>query len=332
MTRRISLMLSVGLVLWAAIVVPMPFFEVQPGEAHAIDELVAVSATTGDIRGDIELLTIRQITPNIIEALWIGVHPDRDLQPAAQRTPGGMDPDAYHDLQSEAFRTAFLTAMAVAATEAGHEVQLQTRAVVAQVLQGGPSDGLLRPGDELVAIDGTEVDSGPDLVAELTASDQVRTVQLEAVRDGDRRPVAVPLQVLAETGRPGLGIVVETVASEPQLPFDATMEESDIGGPSAGLMIALTATDLLLEEDLTRGRRIAGTGTIDRDGRVGPVGGVRQKAAAAIDAEVDLLLVPLDQLAEASAAADAGIDVVGVATFQDALDAVRGTREGVAAG
>jgi PDZ domain-containing protein len=126
-----------------------------------------------------------------------------------------------------------------------------------------------------------------------------------------------------------LGILVETTAEEPDLPFDATLEESGIVGPSAGLMLALTAADLLREEDLAAGRRIAGTGTIDLDGRVGPVGGVPQKARAAVAADVDLLLVPLGQLDQAAAAAEAGIEVVGVATFQDALDALRGT--GVAA-
>ena len=89
-------------------------------------------------------------------------------------------------------------------------------------------------------------------------------------------------------------------------------------------MLALTAADLLLDEDLAKGRVIAGTGTIALDGRVGPVSGVAEKTRAAIDAGADLLLVPVESLPDTAAATEAGITVVGVETFQDALDAVRG--------
>ena len=332
MTRLIAMSLSAGLVLWAALVVPMPFFELRPGSVHTVEDMLQLSAATGEVRGDLDLLTIRQTTPNILEAMWVGVHPDRELSPAGERAPAGIDQEVYREIQADAFQTSFLTAVAIAARQAGYEVELATSAVVAQVLADGPSDGLLRAGDVITAIDGVAVDSGTDLVAELQASDEPRDVVLE-VRggNGDPRAVTVGMRQLSTTDRPVLGIVVETIAQPPALPFDASLDDTDILGPSAGMMLALTATDLLLEEDLTDGRTIAGTGTIDLDGRVGPVGGVEQKARAAVAAGVDLLLVPVGQLPEARAAVEAGIDVVGVATFQDALDAVRGTADDVAA-
>jgi PDZ domain-containing protein len=328
-TRRIGLLLSLGVVAWAAIVVPMPFYEVQPGEAIAVEDLVDLSASVDEVRGDLELLTVRTTTPNVIEAIWVGLNPDRSLEPGDERIPPGVDADEYRELLADAFDTAFLTAVALAARDSGYEVSLQTRATVSSVLPGGPSDGLLLPGDSITAIDGTSVDSGTDLVELLQTSDEPRRVTLDVVRGRQQRQVTVDLRQLPTTDRPVLGILVETTAEEPDLPFDATLEESGIVGPSAGLMLALTAADLLREEDLAAGRRIAGTGTIDLDGRVGPVGGVPQKARAAVAADVDLLLVPLGQLDQAAAAAEAGIEVVGVATFQDALDALRGT--GVAA-
>ena len=331
MIRRTSYVLSLAVVVWGATVVPMPFYEVRPGSAHPVEELVTISAAAGAVEGDFSLLTTRQRTPNVLEAAWAGLHPGRDLEPARQRTPGGIDLDDYFEIQRQAFATSFTTALAVAAEQAGHDVTLRTRTVVAGVVSDGPSDGLLRAGDTIVAVDGTPVSSAMEVIDVLDRSEAERPVDVEVRRDGSPVTVTVHLRRMPDTDGPALGILVETLAVEPELPFEAELDSDGITGPSAGLMLALAATDLLLEEDLAAGRVIVGTGTIAPDGAVGRVSGVPQKARAALAADADLLLVPLEQLDEASAAADAGVEVVGVSTFQDALDAVRGTAGGVAA-
>lgn len=324
MMRPAAFIASLALVAWAGLTVPMPFEELQPGAAHAVEDLVMLSDATGEVEGDLDLLTVRRTTPSVLEAAWVALHPGRQLQPAAAVAPVGLDHDRYLAIQRDAFRTSFLTAMAVAAEQAGHVVELETRAVVAQVLEGGPSDGLLRAGDVITVIDGVPVESADTLVEQLGASDQPRPVALRVDRDGQSTEVTVDLRQLPETDRPVLGILVETIADEPVLPFDATLENTDITGPSAGLMLALAATDLLLEEDLAAGRTIAGTGTIARDGTVGTVNSVELKTRAALAAGAELLLVPLAQVPDAQQAAAAGVEVVGVSSLQDALDALRG--------
>jgi PDZ domain-containing protein len=321
----------VALVVWAAAVVPMPFYEVQPGSARPTEALVSISAATGEVRGDLSLLTTRQVTPNVAETAWIALHPERSLQPAEERAPADIDLDRYFDIQRQAFETSFLTAVAVAAEEAGYDIELRTRTVIAQVMPDGPSDGLLRAGDTITAVDGTPVESAVEVIDVLGRSDEERPVTVEVERDGEPVTVTVELRQLPRVDRPVLGIIVETITLEPDLPFEAELDRQGIVGPSAGLMLALTTADLLLEEDLAAGRVIAGTGTITADGTVGQVSGVPQKTTAALEAGADVLLVPVEQVAEASAAAEAGIEVVGVRTFQDALAALRGTAEGIAA-
>jgi Lon-like protease len=90
-------------------------------------------------------------------------------------------------------------------------------------------------------------------------------------------------------------------------------------------MIALTVYDLFAEEDLLAGRTVHGTGSIDADGRVLPVGGVPEKMRAAADAGADVVLVPGLLIDEALAAAPDDLEVVGVDTFDEALSALRGT-------
>ncbi len=331
MTRRISYVLSLALVVWAAAVVPVPFYEVQPGSARPVEELVTLGTDTTPIEGDLDLLTTRLRSPAVAEAVWIALDPDRDLEPNQSRAPGDIDLEEYFGLQELAFETSFLTAVAVAAEEAGYEVELRTRAIVAHVLRGGPSDGVLRAGDTITAVDGRPVTGATDLVDELRTDEDTRTVELDLLRGEEALTVEVTMRRVPDADRPVIGIVAETVADEPDLPFAVDIDRDNIAGPSAGLMLALTATDLLLEEDLTRGRVIAGTGTIARDGRVGPVSGVEQKTRAAIAAGADLLLVPVEALPLTGAASEAGIEVVGVETYQDALAALRGDTEGVAA-
>ncbi len=100
------------------------------------------------------------------------------------------------------------------------------------------------------------------------------------------------------------------------------MPQKIVGGPSAGLMFALTVCNSLSPTDLTGGRRIAGTGTIDADGVVGPIGGVEEKVVAAEDAGAAYFLAPPANYPAALAAARR-IKVVEVSSASDALAFLR---------
>jgi PDZ domain-containing protein len=121
-----------------------------------------------------------------------------------------------------------------------------------------------------------------------------------------------------------VGVVLDTVSLDLDLPIDLQVDSRNIGGPSAGMMYALTVLDLLTEEDLAKGHRIAGTGTISFDETVGAIGGVRQKVFAARSVGAEYVLVPTDNYEEALGAAGKDIVVVAIATLQDALDFLDG--------
>jgi PDZ domain-containing protein len=121
-------------------------------------------------------------------------------------------------------------------------------------------------------------------------------------------------------GAPRIGISIETAGLAYDLPFPVQITPKKIaGGPSAGLMFTLTVYDLLTEEDLTGGRKIAGTGTIDINGNVGPIGGVQQKVAAAERAGAEYFLCPAQNYADAVAVAKE-IEVVQVTTAEEAIE------------
>jgi Lon-like protease len=105
-------------------------------------------------------------------------------------------------------------------------------------------------------------------------------------------------------------------------PIDISINTELVGGPSAGLAFTLAIVDDLTPGSLTGGKRVAVTGTISPDGRVGPVGGVEQKAITARTNDVALMIVPSSEVEDARKGAD-GVKVVGVDTLDEALAALQ---------
>ena len=101
------------------------------------------------------------------------------------------------------------------------------------------------------------------------------------------------------------------------LPVDVTLRTGNVGGPSAGLMFSLAIYDALTPGELTGGKKIAGTGTMDDDGTVGPIGGIRQKLIGARRAGADFFLAPADNCAEVVGNVPDGLQVVKVESFDD---------------
>ena len=93
----------------------------------------------------------------------------------------------------------------------------------------------------------------------------------------------------------------------------------DIGGPSAGMMFALGIIDKLTKYDLTAGRFIAGTGEIEASGKVDPIGGIQQKMTGARQAGATIFLAPASNCSDVRGAIPAGLQVVKVATLNQAV-------------
>jgi PDZ domain-containing protein len=118
---------------------------------------------------------------------------------------------------------------------------------------------------------------------------------------------------------PGYDHPIIGIVAVDNFPFPVTIDSGGIGGPSAGLMWTLGLTDVLTPGDLTGGRTIAGTGTIDLEGKVGPIGGIEEKVAAAERAGAVLFFAPMDNAAAAMRVAGDMV-IVPVQTYQQALD------------
>ena len=196
-------------------------------------------------------------------------------------------------------------------------------AYLGSIVEGGAAEGFLEAGDRIVGVNGNTVGSFEDLVPELSslrAGDVVTIDALRGTADAEEEisvDIALGVRILDRAGLAN----VATQFRDADLPIDVGFTTEDIGGPSAGLAFTLTVLDVLTEGDLTGGAQIVVTGTIDRQGNVGPIGGVHQKAFAVDDIEADLFLVPEANFDRATAAVE-GLRVEPVATLSEALEII----------
>ncbi|GDY85856.1 hypothetical protein SAVCW2_50550 [Streptomyces avermitilis] len=130
-----------------------------------------------------------------------------------------------------------------------------------------------------------------------------------------------------DTGAPR-AIVGISAGTDHTFPFTVDIKLADVGGPSAGLMFALGIVDKLTPDDLTGGKFVAGTGTIDDDGKVGPIGGIEMKTVGAREKGAQYFLTPKDNCAAAAKDTPEGLTLVKVNTIDDALDALKDIRTG----
>jgi Lon-like protease len=318
---------SLAVLLWAAWLVPLPYTEFVPGAPTSIPPLLEVSGVeTTEIEGDTALLTVLLQPTTTSTALGALLDGDRELRPNQEVVPPDVDRDQFLEQERARFQRQFDVAAAVGAEAAGVDVTIGTVALIAGVLPEGASAGALRAGDVVVEIDGDPISTAEELQQRIRAQEVGDTVTVVVDRQGDSVEVDVTLGTAGDTDDAALGVLVETAADDLELPFDLSLAETRIGGPSAGMMIALTVYDLLADEDLIAGRTVHGTGSLDADGQVGPVGGVPEKMRAAAAHDADLVLVPASLLDSALGAAPESLDVVGVDTFDEALEALRETR------
>jgi PDZ domain-containing protein len=131
--------------------------------------------------------------------------------------------------------------------------------------------------------------------------------------------------VAGKEGQPVVGVLMQ---GSYKFPFDVDINVGDVGGPSAGLMFSLGILDKLTPGEITGGKRIAGTGTIDSAGQVGPIGGIAQKMVGARDSGATVFLTPADNCAEAVKAVPEGLRLVKADTLHDAVLALDALRTG----
>ncbi|MGE0297210.1 MAG: PDZ domain-containing protein [Dehalococcoidia bacterium] len=257
-----------------------------------------------------------------VQVLGMWLSRDRQVLPRAVLVPPGETEEQAQARNARLFTDSQVSAEGAALTYLG----LPVAVYVGGVLPGSAAEGQLERGDVLVAIAGRPVATLAELREELSGTRPGERATL-TIRRGDAEPhdVELTLGSLPDAPQGALGILP---AARPLREDEIVISLGDVGGPSAGLMFALAIVDKLTPGDLTGGRFVAGTGTIDSAGTVGEIEGIRFKMLAAREAGATVFLVPDGNCEEARGEAPDGLQTVRVADLTGAVKALDEIRSG----
>jgi PDZ domain-containing protein len=312
----------VALALPGLLTITLPYYAIAPGSARQVNDLIqAPKDKVYPPRGRVLLATVSlgQVKPLDLLLGWL----DKDTEIVSrERILGRTPPKEYRQENLQLMDDSKQNATVAALRRLGYDVPEQGKGtLVVEVVRGAPVDGRLKPGDVITSIDGKPTPLVQQAIDAIRAHRPGDAIRLDVTAaDGAGR--VEQLAVGSQDGRPFLGVRLQTKDRRFDVPFTITIDSAGIGGPSAGLAFTLGLLDELTPGELTGGRPVAVTGTIDADGAVGEVGGVAQKTAAVRRAGAEYFLVPPGEYATARAHAGRGLTIVKVSTLNDALDAL----------
>ncbi|MEC3882672.1 SepM family pheromone-processing serine protease [Halobacillus sp. HZG1] len=307
----------------------LPYYIYKPGTADALNDIVKVDGGF-DSEGDMHLVTVRggQATP--VQWVLAKVRPFHQIYPLEDIRPEGVSEEEYFHAQLQMMESSQEASKVVAYQAAGKEIDINYEGVyVMNVIEGMPAEEILETGDQIVKVDGEDIQETSDLIDYVSNKGEGESVMLTIVRDEetiDRELELAPFPDNPDKVGVGISLVTDrTVDVKPEV----KVKSGEIGGPSAGLMFSLEIYDQLTELDITKGYEIAGTGEINYEGQVGRIGGIDKKVVAASDHGAEVFFAPNEegregsnyQIAKETAEQiNTDMKVVPVDTFQDAID------------
>lgn len=332
-TRRAAVMSAAGLatsVLIAVLtVLPSPFAIGGPGPTYDTlgvdgegEPLVEIAgAPTFPASGELRLTTVSvsrggssMFTMGSVLAGYFSQH--RYVVPE-EYVFGDPDQEAQFDEQAQqAWITSQESATVSALEELGVPVPATIR--VAGIQEGSNAVGLLEADDVLTAIDGTPITTYKEMADAVAAHQPGDTIAVTVMR-GDQEITESFEMLDGGDGTAVMGIWIDPTFD---LPIDVSVQIDQVGGPSAGTMFSLAIMDKLTEVDELSGQHVAGTGTIDADGDVGPIGGIQFKMEGARAAGTEYFLAPVANCEDVRGHVPEGLSVFSVDNLDDAYAAV----------
>jgi Lon-like protease len=310
-----------------AAVVELPYYAISAGSARPTEPTIIVEGGPSYPSGEDLLFTTVTLSQRRINGWeWLQAEVDDSIDLVdAGIIEGDHTPEENQQINQQLMDESQDVAIVVALEHLGFDVIDGTGATIADVVPDYPADGILHAGDTVVRVDGQPVERKEDLARAIDESQPGDTLRLVVESpEGDTRRVTVDLgEDPFQPGHAFLGVVgLSTRDEQRNYPFDVSIDPGRVRGPSAGLAFTLAVLDVLTPGDLSGGHDVAVTGTIDGLGRVGPIGGAQYKAIAAERAGAEVFLVPAGEEEQAAEKVGDGVEIVPVATLDDALQAL----------
>jgi PDZ domain-containing protein len=314
--------------LLALVFVPTPYVIEQPGPVFNVlgksdgkDVITIDQVDSYPTTGRLDVLTVsvrgnREHSPSWLELGMAWLDPAQAIVPMDV-----MYPPQVSTAQVEAESTAMMEesqqdAVAAALTKLGYTVPWHV--YVSEVSKGSPSSGKLVAADFILSINGVAIKDIDQMRTVINDHAPKGSLKVEVLRAGKQLVEEITATKNAE-GKYRLGILA---GYKYDFPVKIKLHLGDVGGPSGGMMFAIGIIDRLTPGQLTGGKHIAGTGTINAAGNVGPIGGIRHKLFGAARAGATIFLAPDSNCDEVVGHVPSGLSVVKVSTLSEAKSAL----------
>lgn len=288
---KVPLILSfLGLGLLLAFIVPLPYYVEMPGESTDIRQVLTVNNQPDQSKGEYQFVTVSVAKANLPLLIYAWLTPFTDIS-SAQDTTGGASQEEFQRINYFFMETSQNMAKYQGLKTAGKDIKMNYQGVyVLSVAEDSTYQGILNIGDTVTGVNDKTFESSADLIKYVGSHKIGDKVSVTYEEDGQEKKADGKIIKLAN-GKNGIGITL-TDKTEVQSDIPITFKTQGIGGPSAGLMFSLDIYSQLADPDLRKGRIIAGTGTIDKDGKVGDIGGIDKKVLAAHRAGASIFFAP----------------------------------------
>ena len=322
------LMLSIGslMLLPSGYVIERPgqVFNVM-GELDGQQVISAVDVDTYESETQLDITTVsllgnRESNPGWLQVLWAWLDPEQVVLPLDQVYPPNLSTEQVRAESSAQMEVSQQDAIAAALTQLGYEYSRQL--YVASVLEETPASKKLVAADFIIGVNGTQISTFEELKAAIQASEGNEMV-INVIREDQSMDIAIT-PVMKDDSY----VIGAMVGYTYDFPVEIQLQLGDVGGPSGGLIFSLGIIDSLTPGSLASDLHIAGTGTIDAAGTVGPIGGIELKMIGARNAGAKLFLAPQGNCNEVVGQIPDGLDVVIVETLDSAIASIAEYQQG----
>lgn len=295
--------------------IPVPYYIDAGGGVIKLDNKISIDGEKEN--GFYGALYVREAKGNVLTYLLSYVVPSFD-RVKIEKVLIDEDKQSYDYREKLFFTSSLDNATKIAFEKAGKKVKVSSsKFYIIYIDKAAKVE--LKSGDEIIKIDGKSFTTYDEMLNLLNKNKE--SVFITVVRDD--KEIITKNYFIDFEGSKKLGIVISNeikYTSDPKVEFNFKGKEA---GSSGGLMIALSIYDKLMDYDITKGKKITGTGSIDLDGNVEAVSGIKYKLMAAKNSKADIVFVPFDNYEEAKEIYEEKnytFDLVPVKTFEEAVN------------
>lgn len=296
--------------MFIVLIFPVPYYIIMGGGVITLDDKITIN-NQYEGKGTLNSAYVKQANGKVATYLLSYIIPSYKREKVSEVV---IDEDikSYEKRESIYFDSSKDVALIVAYKNASKKIKYKQEIYVLYIDKKAKTN--LEVGDIIKSVNGisiTNIDKLKDIISK--SNDKIN-IELE---NGKTKYA----NIYEENGVKKIGIAIDFLYKHniKDVKYSFSSNES---GPSAGLMLSLSIYNKLTKDDITCGRKIVGTGTIDIEGNVGEIGGIEEKISGAAKNKADLFITPKENYEEAikyKKEKNLNIKIIKVSTFEEAI-------------